>query len=110
MCAVSMIIDYGRDRIWPHQPWTTPNMEPVYPLPIPQFPQIDEAAMKAKLDAFLKLIEQAKETDKVTNQPDCEDPEKVKWLRELVRRFDGLEERVNRLFPSSEPEVEPAIC
>lgn len=60
MCAVSAIYDYGRGL--PDNNW---NQE--------------------TLDAFKKLIDQAKEFDYKTNQPDCEDPEKAHYL-EIVEQ------------------------
>ena len=59
MCTVSAIYDYGR------------HMDPNY-------------WDKDSLEEFYKLIEAAKIFDKKTNQPDCEDPEKTKWL-EIVQ-------------------------
>jgi len=55
MCAVSVIHDYGRS---------------VHP----------DAWTPEALDTFKKMVEDAKKFDKLTNQPDCEDPEKMKWV------------------------------
>lgn len=61
MCAVSMVYDYGRDRILD---WNRPG-----------------------IIQFKKLVEEAKKFDEVTNQPDCEDPEKAKFMEELDRKL-----------------------
>ena len=54
MCAVSAIYDYGREM--------DPN-------------SWDDSTR----EAFRKLVKDATEFDKKTGQPDCEDPEKMKW-------------------------------
>lgn len=54
MCAFSAVADYGRDM--------DPN-------------SWDENTR----DAFRKLIQDAMDFDKKTGQPNCEDPEKLKW-------------------------------
>lgn len=56
MCAVSAIYDYGKSIS--HKEWIR-NEE--------------------LINQFKKLLEQAHEFDKKTGQPDCEDPEKMKW-------------------------------
>lgn len=60
MCVLSVIMEYGRDRIGADE-WTP-----------------------EKLEAFRKLIEQAKIADIVLDQPHCEDPGKAEWF-EAVR-------------------------
>jgi hypothetical protein len=67
MCIVSAVMDYGRERI-PVQQWT--------PETFGQFQQI--LIELQKLDAKL-------------SQPDCEDPEKAKWMREVEGRLAKLE-------------------
>lgn len=66
MCAVSVILDYGR-RIhiqdWNQQNWRD----------------------------FQTLKQQAEEFDRKTDQPDCEDPAKAAWMREVEARLAKLE-------------------
>lgn len=60
MCTVSAIYDYGRKmdmNSWDYE----------------------------ALEEFKKLLEAAKKFDEKTGQPDCEDPEKAKWI-EIVER------------------------
>lgn len=54
MCAVSAVSDYGR------------GMDP-------------NGWDDSTRDAFRKLLRDAMDFDKKTKQPDCEDPEKLKW-------------------------------
>ena len=56
MCTVSAIYDYGR------------NMDP-------------NRWDKELYEEFKKLLEAAKQFDEKTGQPDCEDPEKAKWIQ-----------------------------
>lgn len=63
MCAVSAIYDYGRNIV-------------------PQ-EAFEDAAFR---ENFLKLVREAKEFDKVTGQPDCEDSEKKKWWNAIEER------------------------
>lgn len=98
MCAVSMIMDYGRRDFWPNQQpgvfppqypsLPQPNWPPQYVPPLP--PQTDEL----KLREFLKLYEAAKAYDRETAQPDCEDPEKTQVLQRILERLDEIEKRL----------------
>ncbi len=58
MCAVSAVMDYGR------------GMDP-------------NSWDDATRDAFEKLVREAMDFDKKTGQPDCEDPEKMKWWKAI---------------------------
>lgn len=64
MCTFSAIHDYGR------------NMDP-------------NRWDKEMLAEFHKLIEAAKQFDKISGQPDCEDPEKTKWIEVVERKVDS---------------------
>lgn len=66
MCVVSMVYDYGR-RL-PADEWTRPA-----------------------LDEWKRLIEQAGRADRIMKQPDCEDPAKAAWMREIEDRLRKLE-------------------
>lgn len=70
MCSVSMVLDYGQ-KVWP-------LIDPVTPL------------ITEPLKEWAKLLEQAKVFDKVAKQPDCEDPEKVKWLEAFMIKLNDL--------------------
>lgn len=85
MCVVSMISDWGRDR-WPLQP--QPYSYPSGPLPLPPSPYLPS---KQEWDEFKELLRRAAEYDKRTNQPDCEDPKKQEWMKEIERRLELLE-------------------
>ena len=68
MCVLSVIMEYGRDRI--HQ---------------------DEWTIE-KIEAFRKLIQQAEQVDKILQQPHCEDPNKSNWFEGLVNKRNGSSE------------------
>lgn len=66
MCVVSMILDHG--RAYPPEHWTH----------------------QATRD-YLELIRKAKAYDEMTKQPDCEDPDKVQLLKDILERLKKLE-------------------
>lgn len=66
MCAVSAIYAYGQQR--PLTEWTQPGY-----------------------DAFKNLLRTAEDFDRIAEQPDCEDPEKAKWMAEVEKRLAALE-------------------
>lgn len=79
MCVVSMVTDHFYKR-WLTPEWsdvTFPGALPsTHPLPTP-----------VEYHDFLELVRKAREYDKRTNQPDCPDAEKVKWMDELEQRM-----------------------
>lgn len=84
MCIISGIYDYGH-RTWPTWPTTAPVPPPIPPASATPFPTPEQ------WEAFKRLIEVAKEFDRIANQPDCEDPEKGKWMEQVERRLADLE-------------------
>jgi len=89
MCVVSMIMDHGGRR-WPNP---APDAAPaVPPIPAWQFPPPPSPfPSEQEIKEFRDLLEQAKKIDKVTGQPDCEDPEKTDWMEEMEKRVSALE-------------------
>jgi hypothetical protein len=78
-----MVYDYYR----PAQPWK---------INVPSIPYTSPAKDPfkwdaKKLDKLKKLIEAAKEMDAEMGEPDCEDPKKTKWMREIEERLGKLE-------------------
>lgn len=69
MCAVSMVYDSYRDV--PHDFWSQP-----------------------KVDEFKQIIERLDRLDKALGLPECHDPAKAKWLKDLETRIDKLEKTV----------------
>ena len=45
------------------------------------------------MEKFLELLDKAAEVDKVTGQPDCEDPEKVEWLKRVMKTIEDMEKK-----------------
>lgn len=84
MCIVSNVFDYGSTVPMPHVPSYPP---PVQPQPTQGSPWTREA-----FEDFKKLIKLAEKLDEKLNQPDCEDPEKAAWMREVERRLKALED------------------
>jgi len=83
MCIVSNIGDYYKPQR-PFLPWvpnigyfgTTVVGTWTYPQPQQQFTPEEVEALKKLLDAALTA-------DKVFGEEDCEDPEKVEWLKSI---------------------------
>jgi hypothetical protein len=79
MCAVSNMGDWGRQQWWPNYPYT--------PLPI----AVPDPVLWKK---YMDLVEAAKKFDTDTKQPECEDPEKTAWFKEMEKRVAELEKKV----------------
>lgn len=79
MCVYSMVMDDFKDRF---APWVQINLPEWLP-PLPS----DAVAVRKLVEDFNKAREAAKVVDELTNQKDCEDPEKIK----LVERVAELE-------------------
>lgn len=86
MCATSVIFDqYGPWIPTPQQQWP---QRPIDPAPY------SNGELRELIDSFKEALEAAKKFDRLTNQPDCEDPDKAKLLDrvvELERRLDAIE-------------------
>lgn len=69
MCMVSAIMDYGRSissDYWNPQTWPS----------------------------FEEILEKARRWDELNKQPNCEDPEKATWIKDIERRLTELEKKV----------------
>lgn len=95
MCIVSMVID----RFDPLLPSPT---TPVYPQPTPPGamppgytwpwqPQVDLSDLRKLVDDFKEALAAARTVDRLTGQPDCEDPEKAKLLDRVALLESQLE-------------------
>ncbi len=108
MCMVSNVHDYGQNdwkdwrRKWDTQPYSTyPTIQP-FPAGggIGGTPTVADqlagqlAALNLWLEEFKKLVAAAEKFDKATNQPHCEDPTKMAWVREVEVRLKALEAAV----------------
>lgn len=90
MCVISMVMDHYQPII--------PAITPLpYIRPAPgavqsfEWPQsVDLVALRRLIDEFNAAVAAAKTVDRLTGQPDCEDPEKMK----LVERVAELEARL----------------
>lgn len=87
MCAVSAIMDiwkhqWEKDYCWPPGPW---HGEP----PIPYYPSLPT---KEEIEDFRRIYEKAKRFDKETGQPDCENKEKIRLLKELAEKLGVLDQ------------------
>lgn len=84
MCVVSMVFDYYDKTI----PWPAPNK------PYEWYPPLPPVDLDKQIKDFLEALQAAKKVDKLTAQPDCEDPEKAKLLdrvAELEKRLAAIE-------------------
>lgn len=91
MCVMSMIMDHYTDE-WSSRrprrnPYNDPGTWPRTPRPwvVPP-PQVTDE----QLAEFKRLLDRAREYDKLTGQPDCELDEKRKRLKDLAREL-GVE-------------------
>src|ERR1700678_2329930 len=97
MCAMSMVYDHYNPLFqptWPGpvpQPFLPPTPPPFYPWP--PAPPVDLAQLARLIAEFKEAAEAAKVVDRLTGQPDCEDPEKAR----LEDRVAELERELARL-------------
>lgn len=77
MCVVSMITEHYELK------WPLTQRIPFDPLGIHDVP----LPRPLEYFDFLELVRKAKEYDRMTNQPDCPDAEKLKWMAELEKRM-----------------------
>lgn len=90
MCTYSNIGDIGR-QLWPN-PWQKPydgsvstpmpgiSQNPFNPPPWAPY----NGPTKEQFEEFLQLMRQAKKFDKAMGHPDCEQAEKIQWIKELA--------------------------
>jgi hypothetical protein len=71
MCAVSAITDYGMRM--PNEWWDY------------------QKALEYK-----RLIRQAEEFDRKTNQPDCVDPAKDEFMKKILERLEAIEKKLDQ--------------
>ena len=83
MCAVSALFDYGRTV---PMPYTVPNTTPQPPQPPQGSPWTRES-----FEEFKDILKRLEAWDEKMNQPDCEDPAKAAWMREVEKRLQRLE-------------------
>lgn len=70
MCAVSATMDYMRQYV-PIQDWTRPAF-----------------------DEYKEILRRLEALDTKLGQPDCEDPAKAEWMKQVEERLSALEGRV----------------
>lgn len=68
MCSVSVISEWGQTI--PMQQWTRPAF-----------------------DQFKEVLDRLDILDAKLSQPDCEDPAKAAWMREVEARLEKIEKR-----------------
>lgn len=107
MCVVSMVIDKFRDPFQPYIPWIEPypGINPFVPtktdpppavnpfVAVPAIAPAELAELRQLIADFKEAIAAAKTVDRLTKQPDCEDPGKAK----LIDRVAELEKRLAKL-------------
>ncbi len=103
MCVYSMVLDHYKPLIPEVVPWI-PDPAPIKPLgevivtgtKFPNFQIISQEeidSIRKLIAEFKAALEAAKLIDKLTNQPDCEDPEKKK----LEDRVALLEQQIAQM-------------
>lgn len=88
MCTVSMLAQDWSQR-------TAPQFQTFLTQPTVSRAEFD--AMKAELEAIKKLLLAAKQYDKETGQPDCEDADKIALFRKLAQ---VLKVDISAVFPA----------
>ena len=78
-----MIYDYGKKDLEGFIPQTTGGF--TWPLPDPEI-----EALKARVAALEEALQAAREYDRKTNQPDCDDEEKKAALQKIADQL-GIE-------------------
>lgn len=104
MCVVSMVYDHYAFRF--PQEWTPPPVAnptwpapTILPVPLPDASSPDAEELRELIRDFREAVKAAKTVDRLTQQPDCEDPEKAK----LEERVAALERDLARLKGGIEP-------
>lgn len=98
MCASSYVGDYARDTLpgrypniipqpLPYQPGVTPITQ--WP-PIPSVSRAEFDALKTEVEELKKLLAAAKKYDEATGQRECEQAEKIAFLKKLAE-FVGID-------------------
>lgn len=88
MCVISMVYD-KYNKAWPWEVTPTITVPEVVETGIPwtgtgtTYPSVPEATA---LEAFERLCEAAKALDAILGLPDCHDPRKAEWLKEVKER------------------------
>jgi hypothetical protein len=67
MCITSLVMQYGRDQI-PFTQWTRPVF-----------------------NEYQEILRRLEDLDEKLAQPDCEDPAKAAWMREVEERLTAIE-------------------
>lgn len=102
MCVMSMVFDHY-EKLIPVDPFSQPWPPPVSPsvvsgtLSLNPFQIISEAeiaALRILISDFKTAVEAARTVDRLTQQADCEDPEKKK----LEERVAKLEKQIEELI------------
>ena len=95
MCVYSQVIDHFGPRItpWiqpqpglPSLPWTG-ETKPVFT--VDGFTPEQREGLRKLIKEFWEALKAAETVDRLTGQPDCEDPEKAK-LKDRVRELEAL--------------------
>lgn len=100
MCVLSGVYDHYKPLFQPLGPFTPPQTFPFMPsLPIqpmiitPPISPAEVAELRQLIKDFKEAVKAAKTVDRLTNQPDCSDPEKAK----LLKRVATLEKELAKL-------------
>jgi hypothetical protein len=88
MCVYSMVFDHY-DKLIPYPTSQRQDFDNDR-LWIPAISQLD---LEKIIKEFGEAAEAAKVVDRLTDQPDCEDPDKAK----LLKRIDELEARISEI-------------
>ena len=89
MCAISAVSDYGRENLYLGiGEWKDYK----YPNTITNKPSLKTELGFDGYKTYMELLRKAAEYDRIMNEPNCHDPEKMKFLNALVERMNKLGE------------------
>lgn len=94
MCVVSMVIDQFekdfRKHPW-YEPWKGPQINPTpTQLQLPLVTKQEFEELRKEVQELKELLKAAKKYDEATNQKDCEQKQKVAFLKQLAE-FLGVD-------------------
>lgn len=97
MCVVSNVGDYWRDKLPNTHPWISPN--PNQPFLYNQPTREEFEQLKREIQELKLLLQAAMRYDEKTNQPHCEQEEKIALIKKLAE-YVGVD--LSDVFKSEE--------
>jgi hypothetical protein len=96
MCVVSMVSDYGIQKVFPE---ISPNFPNFHHVSAPNWvgPGTVADHKIVTMTEYNELLRKAKEFDEKTGQPECPDPVKMAKMEEYCKKFETMGTEMFRL-------------